>query len=180
MKQLVADKLGVSLLGELNKSEEDTTRLSSSVLGNLDGEGRPIDDCKRTHVCLYCSETSCRICSQVYKIFWIPSSPKLGYSTSKSFLNNVLKLLKKGNKQLTSGRIMKDPWSRLAPEVEVSAFWVTPARAIWIKEPYVNLEMRLTSFNVCLHWLLENQLQTVSQQYVSSSPKLGYSTSKRF
>ena len=48
MKPLVADKLGVSL-GELNKSEEDATRLSSSVLGNLDGEGRPIDDCKKTH-----------------------------------------------------------------------------------------------------------------------------------
>ena len=35
MKPLVADKLGVSL-GELNKSEEDATKLSSSVLENLE------------------------------------------------------------------------------------------------------------------------------------------------
>ena len=47
MKPLVADKLVVSLLGEL--SGRKTTTLSSSVLGNLDGIGRQIDDCKRTH-----------------------------------------------------------------------------------------------------------------------------------
>ena len=46
MKPLVADKLVVSLLGGLN---EMLTTLSSSVLGNLHGEGRQIDDCKGTH-----------------------------------------------------------------------------------------------------------------------------------
>ena len=39
MKPL-ADKLVVSLSGELNEREEDATTLSSSVLGNLDGERR--------------------------------------------------------------------------------------------------------------------------------------------
>jgi len=48
MKPLVVDKLVLSL-GELNEREEDATTLSSSVLGNMDGEGRQIDDCKRTH-----------------------------------------------------------------------------------------------------------------------------------
>ena len=49
MKPLVVDKLVVSLLGELNKRDEDATRLSSSVLRNLDGEGSQIDDGKRTY-----------------------------------------------------------------------------------------------------------------------------------
>ena len=49
MKQVVADKLVVSLLGELNQWEEDATTLCSSVLGNLDGEGRQTDECKTTH-----------------------------------------------------------------------------------------------------------------------------------
>ena len=34
----LADKLMVSLSGELNEREEDATTVSSSVLGNLDGE----------------------------------------------------------------------------------------------------------------------------------------------
>ena len=34
------DKLVVSLLGELNEREEDAATLSSSVLGNMDEEGR--------------------------------------------------------------------------------------------------------------------------------------------
>ena len=49
MKQVVADKLVVSLLGELNQWEEDARTLCSSVLGNLDGEGRQTDECKTTH-----------------------------------------------------------------------------------------------------------------------------------
>ena len=43
MKPLVADKLGVSLLGESN---ERATTLSSSDLGNLDGEEHQIGCCK--------------------------------------------------------------------------------------------------------------------------------------
>ena len=45
MKPLVADKLGVSLLGELNEKEENVTTLSSVP----DREEREIDDCKRAH-----------------------------------------------------------------------------------------------------------------------------------
>ena len=47
MKPVVVDKL--LLLGELNERKEDDTTLFSSVLGNLDGEGRQIDDCERTY-----------------------------------------------------------------------------------------------------------------------------------
>ena len=36
-------------LEELNEREEGAVILPSSVLGNLDGEGRQIDDCTRTH-----------------------------------------------------------------------------------------------------------------------------------
>ena len=39
----------MSLLGELNEREEGAIMLSSSVLGNLDREGRQIYDCTRTH-----------------------------------------------------------------------------------------------------------------------------------
>ena len=46
MKPLVADKLVVSLLGELNEREEDDTTFCSSALGNLDGEGRQTEECK--------------------------------------------------------------------------------------------------------------------------------------
>ena len=48
MKLPVADKLvvTVSLLGV--EREEDATALFSSVLGNLDGKGRQIDDYERT------------------------------------------------------------------------------------------------------------------------------------
>ena len=47
--KLVVSLLGESLLGELNQWEEDATTLCSSVLGNLNGEGRQTDECKTTH-----------------------------------------------------------------------------------------------------------------------------------
>ena len=46
MKPLLADKLVVSLLGV--ERDEDATAMFSSVLENLDGEGRQINDCERT------------------------------------------------------------------------------------------------------------------------------------
>ena len=46
MKPLLADKLVVSMLGV--ERDEDAIALFSSVLGNLDGEGRQIDDCEST------------------------------------------------------------------------------------------------------------------------------------
>ena len=46
MKPSLEDKLVVSLLGV--KRDEDATALLFSVLWNLDGEGRRIDDCERT------------------------------------------------------------------------------------------------------------------------------------
>ena len=77
MKQLVADKLVVSLLGDLNKREEDATTWhcllmfwGTWILGNLDGEEREeereVDDFKKTHwhqllLTLACSKTSCRL-----------------------------------------------------------------------------------------------------------------------
>ena len=48
MKPPVADRLVVSLLGELNGKKEDATTLLSPVLKNLDGRHQ-IDNCKRTH-----------------------------------------------------------------------------------------------------------------------------------
>ena len=45
MKPLVADKLGVSLLGELNEGEENARH----CLPVPDREEREIDDCKRAH-----------------------------------------------------------------------------------------------------------------------------------
>ena len=42
MKPVAADKLPVSLLGI--EQEDDATTLFSSILGNLDGEGRQIHD----------------------------------------------------------------------------------------------------------------------------------------
>ena len=39
---------GSVVVGRIER-EKGATTLSSSVLGNLDGIGRQIDDCKRTH-----------------------------------------------------------------------------------------------------------------------------------
>ena len=47
MKPVLVDKL--LLLGELNERKEDDTTFFSSVLGNLDGEGRQIDEGERTY-----------------------------------------------------------------------------------------------------------------------------------
>ena len=46
MKPVAADKLLVSLLGI--EREDDATALFSSILRNLDGEGRQIDDYEQT------------------------------------------------------------------------------------------------------------------------------------
>ena len=46
MKPVAADKLLVSLMGI--EREDDATALFSSILGNLDGEGRQKDDYEQT------------------------------------------------------------------------------------------------------------------------------------
>ena len=48
MEQLVADKLVVSLLGELNE-RATAWHCLPMFWGNLDGEEREVDDFKKTH-----------------------------------------------------------------------------------------------------------------------------------
>ena len=84
------------------------------------------EGCKRTHYLqrlptLTYSKTSCRICIPVISSSKTLFVSETGYSTISKDFNDVLKLLKKGNKQLTLGRIiLKETRSRLAPEVEVN------------------------------------------------------------
>ena len=50
-----------------------------------------------------------------------------------SFLNNIFKLLRKGKKQLTLGRIiLKDPTSRLAPADSRGEHILRPTLVVWV------------------------------------------------
>ena len=107
----------------------------------------PTLDSRRFHDNTENSVISCRICSPVIRLSEFQHLGNLVILQIKVFRMTV-KLLKKGNKRLTFGMIiLKDPWSRLAPEAEVNAFWdrywsgLLKSYAIWIKES--NLETRV-------------------------------------